>query len=110
VTSFKNLSRDHTKDEPVNYSQTPPVGGLHDPAWQNCGFYSKPVRNENAVHSLEQGAVWITYRPNLPGGQVETLRDMAEGQTHILVSPYPDLPFPVGGLGVGQAAQARLGR
>ncbi len=68
------------------------------------------ISNENAVHSLEHGAVWITYRPDLPGGQVETLRDLAQGQTYILVSPYPDLPSPVTGLGVGQATQARLGR
>ena len=94
VTSFSNLSRAHT-DKPVTYPQTPPVGGPHDPVWQNCGFYSKPVRNENAVHSLEHGAVWITYRPDLPGGQVETLRDLAHRQTYILVSPYPGLPSPV---------------
>jgi hypothetical protein len=94
VMSFSNLSRAHT-GEPVNYPQTPSVGGLHDPVWQNCGFYSKPVRNENAVHSLEHGAVWITYRPDLPGGQVEMLSDLAQGQTYILVSPYPDLPAPV---------------
>jgi MFS family permease len=58
------------------------------------------ISNENAVHSLEHGAVWITYRPDLPEGQVETLRDLVQGQTYILVSPYPDLPSPVMGLGV----------
>ena len=68
------------------------------------------ISNENAVHSLEHGAVWITYRPDLPEGQVETLRDLVQGQTYILVSPYPDLPSPVMGLGAGQATQARLGR
>ena len=34
--------------------------GEHNPVWQNCGFYNKPVRDESAVHSLEHGAVWIT--------------------------------------------------
>jgi MFS family permease len=58
------------------------------------------ISNENAVHSLKHGAVWITYRPDLPEGQVETLRDLVQGQTYILVSPYPDLPSPVMGLGV----------
>ena len=62
VKSYSNLSRNHTK-EPVDYPQTPPVGGPHNPIWQNCGFYSKPVRNEHAVHSMEHGAVWITYSP-----------------------------------------------
>ena len=94
VRSFSNLSRSHT-EEPVDYPQTPPVGGPHNSVWQNCGFYSKPVRNENAVHSMEHGAVWITYRPDLPGGQVEMLRDLAQSNDYVLVSPYPDLPSPV---------------
>ncbi len=84
----------HT-DGVVDYAQTPPVGGEHNPVWQNCGFYDEPVANENAVHSLEHGAVWITYSPDLPQDQVEVLRDLANSQTYILVSPYPDLPSPV---------------
>ena len=79
----------------VNYAQTPPVGGEHNPVWQNCGFYDEPVTDENAVHSLEHGAVWITYSPDLPQDQVDQLRDLAHSQTYILVSPYPDLPSPV---------------
>jgi hypothetical protein len=93
VTSFKNLSRAHT-GEPVNYPQTPPVGGPHAEMWQNCGFYSKPVLSENAVHSLEHGAVWITYSLDLPKEQVETIGSLA-GQSYVLASPYPGLPSPV---------------
>jgi Protein of unknown function (DUF3105) len=94
VKTFHNLSRRHTEG-PVNYPQTPPVGGPHSPVWQNCGFYSEPVRNENAVHSMEHGAVWITYRPDLPQEQVDKLRELAESQSYVLVSPYPGLPSPV---------------
>jgi hypothetical protein len=39
--------------------------------------------------------VWITYRPDLPADQVATLRDLAKGQSYVLVSPYPGLPAPV---------------
>jgi hypothetical protein len=53
------------------------------------------VRDENAVHSLEHGAVWITYRPDLPQNQVDQLRDLAQNQTYVLVSPRADLPSPV---------------
>jgi hypothetical protein len=94
VQSYSGLSRDHTPD-PVSYPQHPPVGGAHDPTWQNCGFYPSPVRNENAVHSLEHGAIWITYQPDLPQAQIDTLRALAENQTYILVSPMTDLPAPV---------------
>ncbi len=94
VTTFDVPSRTHT-DSPVTYPQNPPVGGPHNPVWQNCGYYDQPVRNENAVHSMEHGAVWITYQPDLPADQVARLADLAHGQTYVLVSPYPGLPAPV---------------
>jgi hypothetical protein len=94
VGTFSGLSRTHT-DSPVHYAQTPPVGGDHNPVWQNCGVYSQPVRNENAVHSLEHGAVWITYQPNLPKDQVDKLAALGHGGSYVLVSPYPGLPAPV---------------
>lgn len=80
---------------PIAYAQTPPVGGDHASGWQNCGYYEAPVPNETAVHSLEHGAVWITYRPDLPPDQVGPLRELARRGTHILVSPFPGLPTPV---------------
>ncbi len=84
----------HT-DGDVDYAQTPPVGGEHNPVWQNCGFYEEPVRDENAVHSLEHGAVWITYQPDIPQDEIELLRDLAQSNSYILVSPYPDQDAPV---------------
>jgi hypothetical protein len=72
------------------YDQSPPAGGQHNPIWQNCGFCDEPVRDENAVHSLEHGAVWITYQPDLPQKQIGKLRDLAQNNTLVLASPYPD--------------------
>jgi hypothetical protein len=80
---------------PVVYPVVPPVGGEHDPAWQNCGIYDRPVRNENAVHALEHGAVWITYRPELPAEAVEQLRELVRGRRYALLSPYESLPSPI---------------
>jgi hypothetical protein len=79
----------------IDYAQTPPAGGPHNPVWQNCGFYDESVRDENAVHSLEHGAVWITYQPDLPQEQIGKLRDLAQSNRFVLISPYPDLPAPV---------------
>lgn len=79
----------------VDYEQNPPVGGEHNPVWQNCGYYAQPVSDETAVHSLEHGAVWITYSPDLPQDEVEHLRDLAENESYLLVSPREDLPSPV---------------
>lgn len=85
---------DHT-DDFVRYAQNPPAGGPHNPRWQNCGFYDEPVRNEHAVHSLEHGAVWITYRPDLPADQVQAIREAGRDQPFVLASPYPGLPAGV---------------
>lgn len=93
VQTYANLSRDHV-ETPVTYPQTPPVGGAHSAVWQNCGFYSAPVGNEHGVHSMEHGAVWITYSPNLASDQVDILKGIAQ-QTYILVSPYPNLGSPI---------------
>jgi putative peptide zinc metalloprotease protein len=94
VQRFNITERSHLEGT-VTYPQVPPVGGDHAPVWQNCGFYDVPVASENAVHSLEHGAVWITYRPNLSPEEIEALRQQANRQPYVLVSPFPDLPAPV---------------
>jgi putative peptide zinc metalloprotease protein len=115
VKSFGPQKTTHTQAA-VAYAQHPPVGGPHAPVWQNCGFYAQPIADENAVHSLEHGAVWIAYRPNLATSDLNVLRRMAQAQTHVLVSPYPNLPTPVVAtawgrqLYVGSTADARLDR
>jgi hypothetical protein len=94
TASYPNLSRDHVTGKVV-YAQTPPAGGNHSAVWQNCGIYTQPVVNENAVHSLEHGAIWVTYRPDVPAESVKILQSDLTGQRYGLLSPYPGLPTPV---------------
>lgn len=93
VQSFTQ-QRDHVQGA-VAYRQTPPAGGKHSATWLNCGIYTQPVPNENAVHDLEHGAVWITYRPGLPAADMTRLTALATGQSYLTLSPYPGLPAPV---------------
>lgn len=79
----------------IEYKENPPVGGPHNPVWQNCGVYAAPLNDEYAVHSLEHGAVWITYRPDLPAADVDKLKALVDGRSYTLLSPRPDLPSPV---------------
>lgn len=83
----------HTKER-VDYPQTPPVGGPHSPVWLNCGIYQQPVKSENAVHSMEHGAVWVTYSPDLPAEDIAALQRAMPG-TYAILSPFPNLPAPV---------------
>lgn len=94
VKTYTGLSHQHTLGR-VKYPQVPPVGGPHNPIWQDCGFYNKPVANEHAVHSMEHGAIWITFLPNLPADQLAIIRQLAQTIPYVLASPYPGLPSPV---------------
>jgi hypothetical protein len=100
VVIFPDPGRGH-EDGDIAYTQDVPVGGTHSPQWLNCGIYEQPVRKENAIHSMEHGAVWIAYRPDLPANQVEILRNLVRQdqagtqERWILLAPLPDLKDPI---------------
>ncbi len=79
----------------VAYAENPPLGGAYSPLWQKCGAYTAPLYDEYAVHSLERGAVWITYSPGLPAADLATLRALLAGYRSWLLSPRAGLPTPV---------------
>jgi hypothetical protein len=82
----------HT-DADVDYPQNPPAGGPHAPVWLACGVYDEPVRDENAVHDLEHGAVWITHDPGLPARDVAALAALLPDNA--IMSPRAGLSSPV---------------
>ena len=73
----------------------PPMGGPHNPSWLNCGIYDQPVPTENAIHSMEHGAVWVTYDPGIDEGEIAALTDAARGDGLLILSPYPDQDSPI---------------
>ena len=77
----------------LDYPQVPPVGGPHHPVWLDCGHYEEPVREENMVHDLEHGTVWITYAPDLPAAEVAELVEQLPDNG--ILSPHDDLASPV---------------
>jgi hypothetical protein len=82
----------------VNYDATPPVGGNHSPYWADCAgtVYAQPIANENAVHMLEHGAIWITYNAKtLPASELTALKAYVAGVDRMALSPYPNLKSPI---------------
>jgi hypothetical protein len=82
----------------VDYTESPPVGGEHDYEWADCTgtVYDVDIRHENAVHSLEHGAVWITYDPEtISDGDLSTLQDLVDGRSGLMLSPYAGLTSPI---------------
>ncbi|MET8012741.1 DUF3105 domain-containing protein [Streptomyces sp. NPDC005271] len=96
MKTWTGLSRTHVKGT-VKYKMSPPVGGDHDQVWQNCNgdVSTKPLKNENAVHSLEHGAVWVTYSDKASKQDIATLKARVEKTPYSLMSPYPDQSSPI---------------
>ncbi|NQX35877.1 DUF3105 domain-containing protein [Herbiconiux sp. VKM Ac-2851] len=94
LQTYDNLTSNHVSTT-VDYAQTPPAGGDHNAVWLNCGVYDQQVPNENAVHALEHGAVWVTYDPAVVDeAGVETLRSKLP-DTYVVLSPYEGIAAPV---------------
>ncbi|UOY01383.1 DUF3105 domain-containing protein [Blastococcus sp. PRF04-17] len=84
----------------VEYSESPPVGGPHAPPpdWADCTgtVYDVDIRHENAVHSLEHGAVWVTYNPDeVTDEDIATLAELVENEPGRMLSPYVGQDSPV---------------
>ncbi|MER7001941.1 DUF3105 domain-containing protein [Dactylosporangium sp. NPDC000555] len=92
------LERDHRAEgEKIEYPMVPAAGGPHHPVWQRCAgdVYTEPVDEGNAVHSLEHGAVWITYRTGLAPAEVERLAKRVRNNDYMLMSPYDGQPSAI---------------
>lgn len=97
ITVADDLARDHVGGpvEYPDYPSRPPMGGEHNITPQQCAVYTEQIPAEHAVHSLEHGATWVTYSPELPAEQVEQLADMVEGDPYRLLSPLPGQDAPI---------------
>ena len=87
-------SREHT-DENVDYPTIPPAGGNHLGIWHTCGIYKVELLDEAAVHSLEHGAVWVTYKPEIAKEEIIKLTIMLSSRSKILLSPHPEQISPI---------------
>lgn len=87
----KKLTRNHVT-ETVSYPMKPPVGGDHSPVWMNCDgeVYEKAIPDENAVHALEHGSVWVTYTDKASAADVDKLGERVARTPYSLMSPYKD--------------------
>ncbi len=85
VKTFQAEGLIHETGE-IEYDESPPTGGPHDQVWLECGVYDREVREENAVHALEHGTVWITYDPALSDDEIDQLADALPDEG--ILSPY----------------------
>ncbi|MFD7403426.1 DUF3105 domain-containing protein [Streptomyces sp. NPDC059866] len=91
-----DLARNHVT-KAVSYPVEPPVGGDHHQVWMNCNgdVYTEEIPNVNAVHSLEHGAVWVTYTSKAAKDDVEALVAKVKKTPYTLMSPDEKQKDPI---------------
>ncbi|MEI2712918.1 MAG: DUF3105 domain-containing protein [Nocardioides sp.] len=88
VREFEFTDTTH-QSGPIDYPNLPPAGGPHAQRWWDCGVFDDPIPSENAVHSLEHGTVWLTYRPGfLDAREIDELSSQLPSKQ--IISPLPE--------------------
>ncbi len=84
------------KGEPhVPYTSNPPSSGPHYSGVDSktgigpvaCKTYTHELDDESAVHNLEHGAVWVTYKDINDKTLADQLKKITESYTKVLLSP-----------------------
>jgi len=83
-----DISANHV-DPPVSFATSPSTGGDHYPFWQNCGYYNVEVPEGAATHTMEHGAVWITYNSDLASDEdLVALEALSVSNDRLLITPF----------------------
>ena len=61
-----------------DYNSSPPTSGDHYAQPANWGVYEQPVADQQLVHNLEHGGIWISYRDPSDTELVSQLKSVAD--------------------------------
>lgn len=80
------------------YNSNPPTSGLHYEQWAKWGIYDEQLPDEQLIHNLEHGGIWISYRDKDNQDVIEKLKDIAEDYSVKVIltyRPQNDAPIAV---------------
>lgn len=88
VKEFPIEGRDHVpSSENVSYKTNPPTSGDHLAEAKTWGVYSDEIDDKAAVHGLEHGGIWITYK-DIGADEIQTLKEIGKSNSQsVIVSP-----------------------
>lgn len=81
---------------PGLYLSNPPVSGWHYGQTVEWGIYDEELTDQNVIHNLEHGGIWITYKPDVLPELVENLKRVAgEYKRKVVLSPRAANDSPI---------------
>jgi hypothetical protein len=96
--SDPNDSATHTQSlsTRVKYRTNPPTSGNHYVQPPSDGAYTKPLQDEQFVHSQEHGRIVIWFKPTLPAEDRADLKALFdEDQYQMVLTPRAKMPYEV---------------
>jgi len=97
--AFENLGQQHITQGSTDhkpYNSNPPTSGDHWPQPAAWGIYKATLPDEQLVHNLEHGGIWISYQPDkVDQATINQLEDFAKRYAKIIVEPRPQDDAPI---------------
>ena len=86
---FPELSREHIPigSNRPQYNSNPPTSGPHYDNPAEKGIYKKELPDEQLVHNLEHGYIWVSYRSDVAPEIVKQLENFYGFGKKIIVEP-----------------------
>jgi hypothetical protein len=89
--TFENQGQKHIAQgstDHIVYNSNPPTSGDHWPQPAAWGKYDTTLPDEELVHNLEHGGIWISYNPKkVDQATIDQLNDFAQRYQLIIVEP-----------------------
>lgn len=67
------------------YTSNPPTSGQHYSQTARSGFRDQPIADQNVIHNLEHGDVWIAYHPRVSDEVKNQLKKF--GAAKVIITP-----------------------
>src|SRR3989344_5631667 len=67
------------------YTSNPPTSGPHYNQTARSGFRNEVISDQNIIHNLEHGDIWIAYHPRIAEEVVEELKQF--GAAKVIITP-----------------------
>lgn len=90
TVEFDIVSRTHIAQGTTGsgYNSNPPTSGPHWNGPAKNGVYESPLADEQAIHNLEHGYVWISYKSDVGDDVKNKLKDIVkEDEWKVILTP-----------------------
>jgi len=90
---YEDQGKEHVAIEESHplYNSNPPTSGWHYQNPADWGIYQKELPDEQLIHDLEHGGIWISYRPDIPSDQKMIIEYIAaQYSAKVIVTPRPE--------------------